>query len=131
MDGTTVEVNADTIVIEKPNGDKITYIRYGTTLFRNLYETLMSTNIEGAYTMSAEEEAALIADPSKLLMSVTVKTIYDTENVYKLYSLTSRKAYLTINGNGGFYVNATRVQKILNDVERFMNNQQIDHSSKK
>ena len=131
MDGTTVEVNADTIVIDKPNGDKTTYTRYGTTLFRNLYETLMSTNIEGAYTMSAEEEAALLADPSKLLMSVTVKTIYDTENVYKLYSLTSRKAYLTINGNGGFYVNATRVQKILNDVERFMNNQQIDHSSKK
>ena len=130
MDGTRVAVNADTIVIEGVNGDKVTYTRYGTTLFRNLYETLVSSNIEGAYEMSAEEEEALISDPSKFLMGVTVKTTDGSENVYKLYSLTSRKAYLTINGNGGFYVNATRVQKILNDVERFMNNEVIDSSSK-
>jgi hypothetical protein len=130
MDGTKVEVNADTIVIEGTNGQKITYTRYGTTLFRNLYETLVSSNIEGAYEMTAEEAAALISDPSKYLMGVTVKNTDGSENVYKLYSLTSRKAYLTINGNGGFYVNATRVQKILNDVERFMNNEIIDSSSK-
>ncbi len=130
MDGTRVAVNADTVVIESVNGEKITYTRYGTTLFRNLYETLVSSNIEGAYEMSAQEEAALMADPSKFLMGVTVKTTDGSENVYKLYSLTSRKAYLTINGNGGFYVNATRVQKILNDVERFINNEVIDSSSK-
>ena len=130
MDGTTVEVNADTIVIEKPNGTKTTYTRFGTTLFRSLYETLVSSNIEGAYEMSEAEEEALLSDPSKHLMTVTVKTTDGTENVYRLYSLTSRKAYLTINGNGGFYVNATRVQKMLNDVNRFMNNEAIDSSSK-
>ncbi len=129
-DGTTVEVNADTVVVVKPGGESITYNRFGTTLFRNFYEALVSTTIEGAYEMTDEQEQALLSNPSKHLMTITVKTTENTENVYSFYSLTSRKAYLTINGNGGFYVNATRVQKILNDVDRFMNNEEIDYSSK-
>lgn len=130
-DGSTVEVNGDTVVVTEPGGKSTTYLRYGTTLFRNLYETLIVSEIEGSYDMSEEEENALTSDESKLLMTVTIKNTEGETNVYKLYRLTSRKAYLTINGNGGFYVNSSRVQKILNDVERFMENEPIDHTSKK
>ena len=130
-DGSTVEVNGDTVVVTDPGGKSTTYLRYGTTLFRNLYETFIVTDIEGSYEMSEEEENALTSDESKLLMTISIKNTEGEVNVYKFYRLTSRKAYLTINGNGGFYVNSSRVQKILNDVERFMENEPIDHTSKK
>ena len=69
--------------------------------------------------MTQEEEAALIADESKFLMSMTVKDTEGNSKVYSFYSLTSRKAYITINGSGGFYVSANRVDKFIADAQRF------------
>ena len=47
------------------------------------------------------------------------------EKTYRFYSLTSRKAYITINGNGGFYVQADRMERIISDVQKFFANQKI------
>ena len=129
-DGTTVDVKADTVTVTKTNGESTAYVRYGTTSFRELYETLVASDIENSYTMSAEEEEKLTSDSSKLLMTITMKDTEGGENIYKLYKLTSRKAYLTINGNGGFYVSTSRVQKIVNDMQRFFAFEKIDSSAK-
>ena len=89
----------------------------------------MATIVD-TYEMTEEEEAALLADASKHLMTMTIT---DTEGVvkeYRFYRLTSRKAYISINGSGGFYVMTDRVEKILTDAEKFFNNIPIDPMTK-
>ena len=84
---------------------------------------------------TAEEEQALINDESCWLMTLTV-TLRDsdgtrTTKVCSFYQVASRKAYLTINGNGGFYVNKNRVDKFLTDAERFFNMELIVPTDKR
>lgn len=126
--GTKVYVTANEIVA----GDT-TYVRYSTTLFRLFYQTLFYTEIANTYEVTPEEEAALTSEDN-LIFRMRVKTkdrngAEDTK-VYAFYRISARKAYITINGNGGFYVQATRVEKILSDVEKFFTYQPIDPVAK-
>ena len=61
---------------------------------------------------------------------MTVKTTDGQEYVYRFYTLTSRKAYITVNGNGSFYVLSTRVQKFIDDAQRFFNLELINAEDK-
>ncbi|MBE6597333.1 MAG: hypothetical protein E7641_06665 [Ruminococcaceae bacterium] len=130
-DGRRVEVKADEVIVTEANGETTTYIRYATTLFRRYWETISASSVEDSYEMTAEEEAALISDPSKWLLTMTIKTTDGNETVYSFYKLTNRKAYITINGNGGFYVLPSRVEKIIKDSQRFFAFEVIDPVSKK
>ena len=80
--------------------------------------------------MSEEDEAALVNDPSKLLLTLNMTDTNGKTIEYKFYSLTARKAYITVNGNGGFYVTPGRVQKFISDTQRFFNNEMIDPTAK-
>lgn len=134
-DGRQIKVSADTVEVREADGSTKTYIRYATDLFRRYFTTLVSSTIEGPYSMTEQEEQQLIGDSSKHLLTMKVKDTTNKETVYSFYSLThrgaSRKAYVTINGNGGYYVLAPRITKILNDTDRFFALEPIDHSSKK
>ena len=129
-DGTQVRVTPDAVNITSPNGSKQSYVRFSTPLFRQFFETLLVATIVDTYELTPEEEEALIKDDSKLIMSMTVT---DTEGVVKemkFYKLTSRKAYITVNGEGGFYVMTDRVEKIVSDAQKFFSNTPIDATSK-
>lgn len=133
-----VEVNPDTVRVLYNSGKVDTFIRYSTDHFRNLYRTLLFTSITDSYEMSAEQEAALLADPNALLMTLTITASDEqfSENgtskteVYKFYKISARKAYLTINGGGGFYVLTDRLEKIVSDTQRFFSLEPIDPFSK-
>ncbi len=129
-DGTKVKVTPDSVDVTLPNGSKQSYVRFSTTLFRQFYQTLLVATIVDSYELTAEEEAALIADDSKLMMSMTVKDSEGGIKEMKFYRLTARKAYITINGEGGFYVMADRVEKIVSDAQKFFSNTPIDATSK-
>ncbi len=131
--GDRVEVTANNVKVIHPGGAEDNYVRYSTTLFRMLYQTMFYAEIVNTYEVSREEEAAL-TDASRLLASLTITTkdrdgSLDT-NVYSFYKISSRKAYITINGNGGFYVQSGRVEKFLTDTEKFFNYQKIDPTAK-
>lgn len=134
-DGRRVAVTADTVEVTETNGTKTTYVRYATDLFRRYFETIAATTIEDQYLISKDEEAALINDQSKLLLTVTVVDTDGEERVYRFYSLSelgaTRKAYITSNGNGGFYVLSTRISKIISDANKFFAFELIDAASKK
>ena len=143
--GATVNVTANNVFIQLSTGETISYLRYETELFRQFYETLLFSKLVDSYELTDEEEQALIADPSKHLLTIKM-TIKDsdksvkneetgkvevvpgetTTNVYSFYKLSARKAYITVNGRGGFYVYSSRLEKIINDAMRYFNGQNID-----
>ncbi len=129
-DGSRVQVTADNVIVTSPSGEVTTYLRYATNLFRRFYQTLLYASIEDSYPMTEEEENALISDESKWLLTITVKNSEGVTNTYSFYSLTSRKAYITINGNGGFYVLPNRVAKFISDSQKFFANEIIDATAK-
>lgn len=130
-----VSISANTIRLDYPDGSSQSIVRYSTSLFRCFYETLLYATIVNPYPMTAEEEQALLNDESKWLLTLTVTT-RDSDGtveskVCNFYQLASRKAYLTINGNGGFYVNKLRVEKFLTDAERFFKMEKIEPTDKR
>ena len=131
-----VEVTANTVRVLYHNGREEVYCRYQSNLFKSFYQTLATSTIVGAYEMTDEAEAALVSDPSKLLLTLTVKTrdVDGSEETITccFYQIDGapRKAYLTVNGNGGFYVMRNRVDKIVGDAQNFFDLQLIDPTAK-
>ena len=143
--GATVDVTANNVIIHMPTGDTISYLRYETELFRRFFQTMLYANLVDSYELTDEEEQTLINDPSKHLLTIEM-TIKDsdksvkneetgkvevvpgkiTTNVYSFYKISARKAYITVNGRGGFYVYTSRLEKIISDAMRYFNGQDID-----
>ncbi|MBR2293422.1 MAG: hypothetical protein IKA44_03840 [Clostridia bacterium] len=131
-----VEVTANTVRVLYHNGREEVHCRYQSELFKSFYQTLATSTIAGAYEMTDEAEAALVSDPSKLLLTLTVKT-RDVDGkeytlVCRFYEIEGapRKAYITINGNGGFYVMRSRVDKIVGDAQNVFDLKLIDPMAK-
>ncbi len=131
-DGSSVYVTANEIKIVTGSGTQ-TILRYDTNLFRSFYETLLYASISDSYVVDAETEAQIVTDEN-LILTLTLVTAPDSEHteetVFKFYRLTNRKAYITVNGNGGFYVLTDRVEKFISDSQRFFANQLIDSTAK-
>ena len=127
-DGRRVTVNANTIEIR--GTENTTIVRYDTSLFRSFYQTLLYASISDSYVVTDEEEAAIVTDEN-LLLTMTVNDTEGNEFVYRYYRLTSRKAYITVNGNGGFYVLTNRVEKFVSDAQRFFAYELIDATAKR
>ena len=125
-DGSKVYVTANEVRVEALSPDKsATYVRYDTDNFRMFYQTLLGSRIANTYELSAEDEAALLADESKHMLTIKVTDTEGTETVYSFYSLTSRKAYITVNGDGGFYVQSDRMERMIEEVQKLFANQPI------
>ncbi len=129
-DGTAIKVTPDEIVVSYPNGEEEVFVRFATTLFRRFYQTLLVASIVDTYEMSEEEELALINNEDNLLLTMTLKDTDGVVKTFKFYRLTSRKAYITVNGTGGFYVTTDRVEKIVSDAQRFFALEPIDATTK-
>lgn len=126
--GDVVYVEADHVKVVHPNGTTDMICRFDTGLFRNFYKTLIAATIIDSYpTTDAEREEILAQTP---LLTLTVKTNDGKEYVYRFYEITTRKAYITVNGNGGFYVSPNRVQKFITDAQRFFDLELIDANDK-
>jgi len=124
-----VKVHADEVIVKDvKTGKEGTYIRSGTSQFRLLYQSFLRNQIENSYEMSAEEEKALIENKDNWLLTLTVRI--DGEDVeYSFYYLSPRKAYLTVNGNGGFYVHLNRAEKNITDAQNFFDGVVVNPSA--
>ena len=133
-DGMKVKVSADYVYVIS-GGKTETYYRYENTSFKKLFGTITSTKISEDYKISDEDEKALLSDPSKHQLTVKITDIEDNEFTYNFYYATARKSYLTIGEGeeqvGGFYVQSTRITKIINDAKRFFAGEMIDPESNK
>ena len=121
-----VYVNANDVVVKDVKTQtSVTYARCATTQFRMFYKNFMLNHIESSYEMSAEAEAELIGNEENWICTLTVRI--DGEDVeYSFYHLSPRKAYLTINGKGGFYVHIDNAYKPLEDIQNFFSGEIVE-----
>lgn len=99
--------------------------------FRQFYKTMLTMEIKDTVPLSDEEIAALAVEENCIL-TVRLKTIAGVENVYRFYpySSTGRRALLTVNGNGEFYVETDLVKKIASDANKVLNDLDVDAYAK-
>ncbi|MBQ9117263.1 MAG: DUF4340 domain-containing protein, partial [Clostridia bacterium] len=101
--------------------------QFSTDLVRNFkqfYMVMLLVDIQGY--MRGEG----VDDYSKLPEIACVKVTMDDGSVleYRYYSYSSRRCYVTVNGEGEFYVNKTDVFKMLCDANRAANGLTVDRN---
>jgi hypothetical protein len=123
--GNVIYVKLNEIKIDYANGTTKSYVRHQTMIFKKLYQSINSLAIIDDYTMTKTEEEALIADPTKYLATVSLTNNEGETVTVDFYSLTSRKAYIVVNGEGGYYVSTSAVQRIFDNCAKFFNCEDI------
>ena len=82
-----------------------------TQNFRQLYKTMLSIEIED-YTEDAS------TDESKCIASMRITTEAGVVTEYKFYAYATRRCFMTINGEGEFYVNRDMAAKLISDAKK-------------
>ena len=118
-DGRRIRIMKDTVEIVHLDGSFETILRHHTTIFKKLYSLIIGFSLVDSYEMTNEEEAALIADPTKFVAKITLLDEEGGLQTLELYKLTERKTYVVVNGSGGFYVSSSYVDKVVEGIELF------------
>ena len=107
-----------------PNSDVIN--------FRQFYRTLLSVKIEDYVPLSEAEIDALVADEANCLLTFTITELNGAETVYKFYpySGSGRRALMTINGYGEFYVLTDLIEKIASDANKVLSGLDVNSYAK-
>ena len=82
-----------------------------TQNFRQLYKTMLSIEIED-YTEDSS------TDESKCIASMRITTEAGVVTEYKFYAYATRRCFMTINGEGEFYVNRDMAAKLISDAKK-------------
>ncbi len=99
--------------------------------FRQFYKTMLTVEIRD-YVPMTEEEIAALAVEENCILTVTLTDLVGTETVYRFYpySSTGRRAFMTVNGEGEFYVDTDVVKKIASDANKVLNDLDVDAYAK-
>lgn len=99
-----------------------------TENYRDFYKTLLYASMEGLCELTEDEMADLRKGTPDVTMTVT--SLSGRELTYRFYRYTERKSYMTINGQGVFYILNDRVQKFITDAEKAVAGTPIEATSK-
>lgn len=124
-EGNVIYVKLNEIKIDYANGSSKTYVRYHTSLFKKFFTIIYRLSIVDDYYLSDADEQALLADPSKYLATISITDNEGTVTTVDFYSLTSRKAYIVVNGEGGYYVSTSAIQNVFDSSVQFFNCENI------
>ena len=113
--------------------------------FRDFYQSLLTASIEGVADLTEEQKQAYrdAGDEGAQLKIIvhaedeaTLRNPeYWTENnkkdmVIRFYQYSERRSFMTINGQGEFYVLSSFVEKLMADADRVLNQELIEATSK-
>jgi len=99
--------------------------------FRQFYKTLLSIQLHEETTPLTEEQITDIVKDDNLLLTFSYKLLTGEEVEYKFYQYSTRRALVTINGVGEFYVYVDMSDKIISDTEKVLVGLDIDSYGKK
>ncbi len=127
----SLEVDADVRAAkETPAPAKIHLSADEVYTYRQFYRTLLAIALQEAAPMSEEEREALIADDSKLILSFSYTTTAGKTVEYKFYQYSTRRALVTVNGQGEFYTQIDLLTKAASDAEKVLQVIDIDSYAK-
>ena len=98
--------------------------------FRLFFRTLIGVEMIDYAPLDANERAALTSDPSNCLFWFDYKTLSGKTTRIAFWPYSTRRCLVTFDGEGEFYVLIDRVEKLISDVERVMNDEDIDSFGK-
>lgn len=93
--------------------------------FRHFFQTILYASIEGVCTLTEEEMAALRATPDSEAQLVLNMTTEDGNIEFRFYQYSERRSYMTINGDGQFFILSDRVEKIWGDALKIINGEDV------
>ena len=129
--GTNSEGNA-TLEVDAVAGDQKVHISNDDVYnFRQYYKSLLGVELQEYTPLTDEEKAALVADPSKLMLTFSYTTTAGEVSEYKFYQYSTRRAFVTLNGNGEFYTYVDMIEKVKNDTEKVLVGMDINSYWKK
>lgn len=100
--------------------------------FRQFYKTILSIQLHEESTPLTEDQIAdITGNEDNLLLTFSYKTLGGEEVVFKFYQYSTRRAFVTINDVGEFYVYVDLVEKIISDTEKVLVGLDIDSYGKK
>lgn len=94
-----------------------------TQNFRQLYKTMLSIEIED-YTEDST------TDDAKCIATMRITTEADIVTEYKFYAYSTRRCFMTINGEGEFYVNRDMAAKLISDAKKVIAGIEVDSDSR-
>ncbi len=99
--------------------------------FRQFYKTLLSIDIQD-YANLSEAEMKKVVKEDNCILTFTFYNLNGDKTVYKFYpySGSGRRALMTINGKGEFYVLTDLIEKIASDANKVLSGLDIDSYGK-
>lgn len=82
--------------------------------FRQFYMVLLQVDIKGYMKTEGITDYSSLEELACFTVTMDDGTVYE----YKYYKYSSRRCYVTVNGEGEFYVNTKDVYKVLTDANR-------------
>ena len=129
--GTNSEGNA-TLEVDAVAGDQKVHISNDDVYnFRQYYKSLLGVELQEYTPLTDEEKAALVSDPSKLMLTFSYTTTSGEVSEYKFYQYSTRRAFVTLNGDGEFYTYVDMIEKVINDTEKVLVGMDINSYGKK
>lgn len=98
--------------------------------FKLFYRTLISVEMIDYAPLSEEERAALTSDEGNRLFYFDYTTLSGRTTRIEFWPYSTRRCLATIDGEGEFYVLIDRVEKLISDVERVLNDEEINSFGK-
>jgi hypothetical protein len=123
--GNKIYIQKDKVIIVHANGKTEEILRYHTTIFKKTFSNLITMRLVDSYVVPEEEIAKIVKDENHII-TIKITDEEGTEKVCEFYSITARKAYVVVNGQGGFYVHTAKLTKLINDIGRFFNGEDVD-----
>ncbi len=100
-----------------------------TKNFQTLYLNMLGGILFGTADITAERAEEIIASPERYRLSWSFKTTRGLERTHSYYLLEGNTDYITINGDGGFYVISSTVKKLAEDAVKVFNGVKITADS--
>ena len=98
--------------------------------FKLFYRSLIGVEMIGDEELTEEDREKLTSDPANCIFWFEYTTKGNKTTKIEFWPYTTRHCLVTINGKGEFYVLIDRVEKLISDVERLMNDEEIDSFGK-
>ncbi|MBQ4150527.1 MAG: DUF4340 domain-containing protein [Clostridia bacterium] len=94
--------------------------------FRNLWQSMFVMTHDGYADLTDAEKEYLVNSEENKLLTIDILTRNGNTRKLEFYLYTDRRVFYTVNGVGEFYLPVSIVEKVIADVERFMDGEIID-----